>query len=107
MKLSNGQLIPSVGLGTWQVKGDQVKLIIKEAIRMGCRHLDCAAIYENEQQVGQALRETFQEGLVKRSDVKKTLQFIFCNRIFSCSSLQNYGVPRWIRPWLKEPWIKP
>jgi len=71
-RLSNGQLIPPIGLGTWQVKGGQIKTVIKEAIKLGYRHLDCAAIYENEQEVGQALQDTIDEGFLERSDVIKS-----------------------------------
>ena len=42
---------------------------IKEAIRCGYRHIDCAYMYGNQKEIGQALKECFQEGLCKREDL--------------------------------------
>jgi alcohol dehydrogenase (NADP+) len=47
----------------------RVKLAVKEAIKAGYRHIDCAAIYGNEREIGEALQECFQEGLVERQNL--------------------------------------
>ncbi|CAJ0582625.1 unnamed protein product, partial [Mesorhabditis spiculigera] len=54
--LSNGVEMPMIGFGTWQLSGEAGKDAIKTAIRSGYRHIDTAAIYENEAMIGEALK---------------------------------------------------
>ncbi len=56
--LNNGVKIPAVGLGTWQAKPGEVTKAVKHAIEVGYRHLDCAFIYLNENEVGQGIKES-------------------------------------------------
>lgn len=67
--LSDGNKIPAIGLGTYQVAGDDVKNAVKNAIDCGYRHIDTAFLYKNEQEVGAAIREKIDEGVVSRSDM--------------------------------------
>jgi len=46
-----------------------VKAAVRTAVKCGYRHIDCAAIYGNEAEVGEALSELFAEGVVTRDDV--------------------------------------
>ncbi|NNU16904.1 aldo/keto reductase [Parvularcula sp. ZS-1/3] len=50
--------IPRLGLGTWQLEGDDAYRITLKALEVGYRHIDTAAIYENEEEVGRAIRES-------------------------------------------------
>lgn len=69
--LNNGLEMPLVGLGTWKSQPGQVKAAVKEAVRCGYRHIDCAACYGNEKEVGEALAELFAEegGVLTRDDL--------------------------------------
>lgn len=67
--LNDGREMPVVGLGTWKSKPGEVKAAVLAAVRAGYRHIDCAPIYKNEDEVGAALKELFEEGFVKREDL--------------------------------------
>ena len=53
---SHGAKIPLVGLGTWQLSGDTCVKIVREALKIGYRHVDTAAMYGNEAEVGEGIR---------------------------------------------------
>ncbi|CAI2353745.1 unnamed protein product [Caenorhabditis sp. 36 PRJEB53466] len=78
--LSNGVRMPSVGLGTWQMTGEEAKVVIRDAIEAGYRHIDTATLYQNESQIGDALAELFAEGVVRREDIFITTK-AFCHEI--------------------------
>ncbi|MFF7398986.1 aldo/keto reductase [Achromobacter sp. NPDC008082] len=56
VKLNDGNKIPQLGLGVWQVPDDQAAASVKEALAAGYRSVDTAAIYGNEAGVGAGLR---------------------------------------------------
>jgi len=56
IKLNNGQEIPVLGLGTWLSEPGEVKLAVEHALKIGYRHVDCAAIYFNEKEVGDGIK---------------------------------------------------
>jgi diketogulonate reductase-like aldo/keto reductase/3-dehydroquinate synthetase len=64
-------IIPSVGFGTFNSFKDHDKVYeaVKFAIKEGYRLIDCAPLYGNEKQVGQAIRECIEEGVVNREDL--------------------------------------
>ena len=64
-KLANGVEIPKIGLGTWLLNDEQTAQAVKDAIRLGYRHVDTAQAYGNEAGVGKGLRESG----VKRADI--------------------------------------
>ena len=53
---ANGARIPLIGLGTWDLRGRSCARIVEEAIKLGYRHIDTAAMYSNEAEVGEGLR---------------------------------------------------
>ena len=69
IKLNNGVKIPSLGIGTWQIpSGEDLVKSLQNAIALGYRYIDTAAIYENEESVADAIR---------RSEVKRSDLFLF------------------------------
>jgi diketogulonate reductase-like aldo/keto reductase len=53
--------MPSVGLGTFRLKNQAVRQAVQDAIRIGYRHIDTAAIYHNEKDIGLVLQELYNE----------------------------------------------
>jgi 2,5-diketo-D-gluconate reductase B len=51
-----GAHIPLVGLGTWELRGRACARVVEQALRLGYRHIDTAEMYDNEREVGEALR---------------------------------------------------
>jgi len=66
---ANGDRMPLLGLGTWKSQPGDVYKAVREAIRIGYRHIDCASLYGNEAEVGQALRDATLDGEVTRKDM--------------------------------------
>lgn len=56
MKLNNGVQIPKLGLGTWLIDDSLVAQAVKDAIKIGYRHIDTAQAYGNEHGVGEGIR---------------------------------------------------
>ena len=68
-RLYGGDFMPRLGLGLWKVPRAQAAEVVVAAIRAGVRHLDCAADYGNEKEVGDGIRAAIAQGLVKREDL--------------------------------------
>ncbi len=68
-RFANGDSMPLIGLGTWKSDPGEVYAAVREAIRIGYRHIDCAALYGNEAEIGQALRDAMRDGDVTRKDL--------------------------------------
>eukprot|EP00211_Chloroparvula_japonica_P008178 CAMPEP_0119133484 /NCGR_PEP_ID=MMETSP1310-20130426/13398_1 /TAXON_ID=464262 /ORGANISM="Genus nov. species nov., Strain RCC2339" /LENGTH=305 /DNA_ID=CAMNT_0007124177 /DNA_START=84 /DNA_END=1001 /DNA_ORIENTATION=- len=69
IKLLSGSEMPVLGFGTFLSEPGKVEVAVLEALRTGYRHIDCARVYNNEKEVGAALKEAFESGVVKREDV--------------------------------------
>ncbi|XP_020857192.1 prostaglandin-E(2) 9-reductase-like isoform X4 [Phascolarctos cinereus] len=92
--MNDGNTIPVLGLGTYaprSVPKSEGEMATKVAIEVGFRHIDGAFLYENEKEVGQAIRAKIADGTVTRKD------------IFYTGKLWNtYHRPELVRPALEE-----
>lgn len=71
-KLYSGEEIPAIGLGTFgsdKYGAQQVADAVYGGIRAGYRLIDCAAVYQNEEQIGAAIKKAVDEGTVERKDL--------------------------------------
>ena len=69
LELNNQTKMPILGVGTWRSTLGEVYQAIRWAIKIGYRHIDCAAIYGNQKEIGQALFDAVREGDIKRSEL--------------------------------------
>lgn len=67
--LHGGSRMPALGLGTWKSAPGEVGAAVKTALRIGYRHIDCAAIYGNEAEIGAALAECIDARIVTRAEL--------------------------------------
>lgn len=77
VRLNNGYEIPVVGLGTYSTLGYEGENAIKDAIDIGYRHIDTAYLYENEREVGNAVRAKIADGTIRREDIFVTTKVKF------------------------------
>ena len=61
--------MPAIGLGLWKIARDDTAEMVRSAIAEGYRHLDSAADYGNEAEVGEGLQAALSDGLVSREDL--------------------------------------
>ncbi len=69
LAFKNGDKIDAIGLGTWKSDAGEVGQAVKEAIKIGYRHIDCAWIYQNEKEIGDAFQEVFTADIVTREEL--------------------------------------
>ncbi len=68
--LNNKRKIPALGLGTWKSeKGKVANVIEKAVIDFDYRHIDCASVYGNEKEIGEAFNKIFSSKKVSRNDL--------------------------------------
>ena len=65
----DGQTMAAVGLGLWKIDPGAVAQAVYDAIKAGYRHLDSAADYGNEVQVGEGIARAIAEGLCSREEL--------------------------------------
>ncbi|EHH18857.1 Aldo-keto reductase family 1 member C-like protein 1, partial [Macaca mulatta] len=72
VRLNDGHFMPVLGFGTYapdHTPKSQAAEATKVAIDVGFRHIDSAYLYQNEEEVGQAIWEKIADGTVKREDI--------------------------------------
>jgi 2,5-diketo-D-gluconate reductase B len=75
----HGARVPRIGLGTWLAKGDDARNAVAHALDVGYRHIDTAQVYENEVEVGEAIRSS----AVSRSEIWLTTKVWYENLRFN------------------------
>ncbi|CAK1552264.1 unnamed protein product [Leptosia nina] len=69
-KLSQTEdLMPTLGLGTWQASSDVIESIVYKALNLGYRHIDTAFNYNNEEAIGIAIKKWIDDGKGSRQDL--------------------------------------
>jgi alcohol dehydrogenase (NADP+) len=68
-ELDGGGRMPALGLGTWKAAPGVVGDAVREAVKIGYRHIDCAPVYQNEAEVGAALADVLSGGRVTRDEL--------------------------------------
>lgn len=91
--LCNGALMPVLGLGTWLSKPGEVGGAVNTAIDVGYRHIDCAFLYGNEAEIGDAIKAKIESGSIKRDEIFITSKVwpTYFRRVEDClkNTLQN------------------
>ena len=81
--LNSGYELPINGLGTYSIHGDECINAVKSALSSGVRLIDTASAYGNEEEIGQAIREAIDEGIIQREDI-----FVI-TKIYPGSEMEN------------------
>ena len=68
-KLPNGAKIPALGLGVWEMRGEETSRAVGTALRLGYRMIDTAAYYGNETEVGAGIRSAIADGVLRRDEL--------------------------------------
>lgn len=69
LKFANGDQLDAIGLGTWKSDPGDVYQAVISAVDFGYRHIDCAPVYANENEVGDAFKKLFSDQVIKREDI--------------------------------------
>ncbi|KAH7928132.1 aldo-keto reductase [Leucogyrophana mollusca] len=69
LKLRDGNEIPILGFGTYDLPPEDTAKAVVYALRAGYRHIDSAAWYENEKECGEGIRQFCEESGVPRSEI--------------------------------------
>ncbi len=87
LTFNNGDKMPALGLGTWKSAKGEVYAAVRAAIEIGYRHFDCALVYGNEKEIGQAFADSLAEGTVKREELWIT------SKLWNNSHEKQYVLP--------------
>lgn len=111
--LNDGHTIPQLGLGVWELTPEEAYSSTRAAIAAGIRHIDTAAGYGNEAEVGRAVADAVADGEVTRDDLFITTKLWNADQGYDDAlealgvSLDNLGldhVDLWLIHWPVEKW---
>jgi 2,5-diketo-D-gluconate reductase A len=88
LTLNNGVTLPAIGLGVFQTPPAETVTAVRTALEIGYRHIDTAAAYGNEREVGEALRRS---GIPREEVVLETKVWI-----------SDYGYDTTLHAWEKS-----
>lgn len=69
LSLSNGSVLPAIGLGTWKTTRGEAAVAVDAALAAGYRHFDCATIYKNEAEIGEVFHHWLSSGRIRREEL--------------------------------------
>ena len=76
VKLNSGYEMPTLGLGTWTLTGETCENAVYAALKSGYRLIDTAKYYDNESEVGNAIRRAIKDGICKREEIFVTTKLV-------------------------------
>lgn len=82
MTLNNGEKMPQLGFGVYQIPNEETKEAVYQAVAAGYRLIDTAVSYGNEAEVGAGVARAIADGLVSREDLFITTK-LFVNNVFN------------------------
>ncbi len=69
LEFNNGDKLDAIGLGTWKSAPGKVEEAVISAIKSGYKHIDCAAVYGNEAEIGKAFQKVFNDKMIQRDEL--------------------------------------
>lgn len=72
---------------------EEIERALRAAIKTGYRHIDCAYMYWNEKEIGNALQKLYNEGVVQREDlfITSKLSLVLWNNGLSMLCMSSVG----------------
>ncbi len=67
--LPGGARMPAIGLGSCHPTAADVTAVVRTALALGYRHIDCASLYGNQQEIGTAIRRSIAAGVLRRDQL--------------------------------------
>lgn len=80
--LNNGEKMPQLGFGVYQIPNEETAKSVYEAIKVGYRLIDTAISYHNETETGQGIKRAIDDGIVTRKELFITTK-LFVNNVFN------------------------
>ncbi len=91
--LNNGVTMPQLGFGVYQIPSDETAQAVYEAIKIGYRLIDTAAVYGNEKETGAGIKQAIEEGLVTREELFVTSKLFILQTPEEQGGCHNRALP--------------